>query len=447
MSERYDGIRAVVVGLGASGEAAARALSRRGAHVIVVDRADDARIRERMSLLSDVDVRLGVDGAREAATADLVVVSPGVAPWVPAVTAAREAGVTVTTEVDIAYELSPHPERLIGITGTNGKTTSTEMTVAALTGAGVDAVPAGNIGRPLVDVIEESHDVIVVELSSFQLEYARTLRCHIGVLLNIAEDHLDWHGSFEAYASAKTKLFAPQEHDDVAIHFDDVACARAASAGQGRRVPFSNAYKPAGGAGIEDGWIAVPEGRVVAVDELRVGGAAMIADATAAAAAAAAYGADLSLVAKGLASFEAAPHRLERVATVAGVTFVNDSKATNPHATLSALSGMSDVVLIAGGRNKGMDLSVLSRAAQTVKAVVAIGESTQEVLAAFPGVPGVAAETIDDAVRRAARLAKPGDTVLLSPACASFDLFADYRARGDAFHAAVTRLAGEEGAR
>jgi len=447
MSRRYAGMRALVVGLGVSGEAAARALSRRGARVTVVDRSDGPTVRERATNLADVEVRLAIDGVREAAEADLLVVSPGVRPDAPAVSAARESGVPVTTEVDIAYELAPFPERLIGVTGTNGKTTTTEMTVAALSAAGVDVVAAGNIGRPLVEVIDEGHDVVVVELSSFQLHYTGALRCHIGVLLNIADDHLDWHGSFAAYARDKAKLFAPQERGDVAIHFDDDTCARAAGAGKGRRIAFSNAYVPAGGAGIEDGWIVVPEGRVVAVDDLRVGGSAMIADATAAAAAASAYGADPSLVAKGLAAFEPASHRMERVATIAGVAYINDSKATNPHATLSALSGMHRVVLIAGGRNKGMDLSVLSNAAGAVKAVVAIGESSREVLAAFPGVPRAEADTMDHAVARATALAGPGDTVLLSPACASFDLFADYRARGEAFRVAVARLAPGRGTR
>jgi UDP-N-acetylmuramoylalanine--D-glutamate ligase len=347
----------------------------------------------------------------------------------------------VWTEVELAYRLMPVPERLLGVTGTNGKTSTTEMIVSALAASGYDAAAAGNIGRPLVDVIAESHDAVVVELSSFQLHYVDRFRAHVGVLLNIAQDHLDWHGSFDAYAADKSKLFATQTYDDVAIHFDDGVCARAASAGSGRRLAFSPVRVPDGGAGVDDGWIVVPQGRVVAVADLHARGGAMIANAVAAAAAACALGADPARVGKGLASFEPGAHRMEHVVTIDDVDYVNDSKATNPHATLAALDGLDGVVLIAGGRNKGLDLSVLGRAGAAIRTVVSIGESAEEIVRAFPETPVRRAPTMEDAVRLAARLARPGDTVLLSPACASFDMFPDYRARGEAFRAAVRGLA------
>lgn len=438
-----DAKRVLVAGLGVSGEAAARVLLALGHHVTVTDDTDDERQRERASRLPGANVVLGNDGSEAARACEILIASPGLRPSAPVFAAAREAGVPVWSEVELAYRLAIRP--ILGVTGTNGKTTTTQMIAAALGEAGYRVVAAGNIGFPLVDAVLQDHDVIVAELSSFQLHFTHEFHAPVAVLLNIADDHLDWHGSFEAYAVAKARIFDRQVKGDVAVHFDDELCATAADVGAGRRVPFSPAYVPPAGAGVEDGWIVAPEGRVVEVPSLRVRGRAMLANAVAAAAAACAFGADPERVGSALAAFEPQAHRMEPVATAGGITYVNDSKATNPHATLAALEGLHNVVLIAGGRNKGLDLGTLARATYSVKAVVAIGESASDVVAAFAGTPAERAATMDDAVERAAAVARPGDTVLLSPACASFDMFTDYRARGEAFRAAVKRIAARGG--
>ena len=442
------GTAVLVLGLGVSGEAAARHLLGMGADVTVVDEADDAALRERATGLPDARIVLGerTAGADTASAVDLVVASPGVPEHATALAAARGAGVPVWSEVELAYRLARAP--ILGITGTNGKTTTTQMLAAALSESGMRTTAAGNIGFPLVDAAVEDHEVIVAELSSFQLRHVVSFSSPVAVLLNVADDHLDWHGSFDAYLAAKARLFERQEPQDWAIHHDDERCAHAAGGSGGSRVAFAAGPPPAGGAGVADGAVVVPRGTVVDVDALRSRGKPAIANAVAAAAAAAAFGAPLEPVGRALAGFEPLPHRMELVATVGGVAYVNDSKATNPHAVLAALEGADRVVLIAGGRNKGLDLSVLTAAAGAVRAVVAIGEAGPTIADAFAAA-GVAAEhagSMDEAVARAAVVAEPGDTVLLSPGCASFDMFADYKARGEAFRAAVKRLRQASGA-
>ena len=438
--------RVLVLGLGISGEAAARHLLRLGVAVTVADRSDDAAVRERAATLPGARVVLG--GSREAeavADADLVVASPGVPERAPALAAARDAGVTIWSEVELAYRLGTPP--IIGVTGTNGKTTTTRMLADALVAAGIRAVAAGNIGRPLVDAAVEDHQVIVAELSSFQLRHIVSFRAVVGVLLNVADDHLDWHGTFDAYVAAKARLFENQRAGDVAVHLADDACTRAAAGSPGRRIGFSIDGRPAGGAGVEDGWIVVPEGRVIEVSRLRARGRPARANAIAAATAACAYGAAPAPVGDALAAFAPLAHRMEIVADVGGVAYINDSKATNPHAVLAALEGLERVVLIAGGRNKGLDLGPLGGVASDVVRVVAVGESAGAIAAVFErkGVAVERASTMDEAVALAAAAARPGDTVILSPGCASFDMFADYKARGEALRAGVKRLASREG--
>lgn len=438
------GDRVLVLGLGVSGEAAARHLLALGAEVTVVDEADDAALRERAGRLEGARVALGRPAAAAdgLAGADLVVTSPGVPERSPVLAAAREAGIPVWSEVELAFRLARAP--ILGVTGTNGKTTTTGMLAAALAGVGMRAAAAGNIGRPLVDAAVEGHEVVVAELSSFQLRHVVSFRAPVGVLLNVADDHLDWHGSFDRYLAAKARLFSNQRAGDWAIHHDDPTCAGAAGCGGGKPLSFSPGAPPSHGAGVEDGWITVPQGRVVEAARLRAKGRPNLANAVAAAAGACAYGADPEGVGQALALVEPLRHRMELVAEIGGVTYLDDSKATNPHAVLSALEGLERVILIAGGRNKGLDLSGLAAAANSVRSVVAIGESASEVAAAFEsaGTPVERAAGMEEAVRQASDRATAGDTVLLSPGCASLDMFADYRARGEAFRAAVKRLEG-----
>lgn len=439
------GTTVVVLGLGLSGEAAVRHLVGLGADVTAVDEADDAVLRERARVLNGARIVLGgtAAGPDLAASADLVVASPGVPERAASLEAARGAGVPVWSEVELAFRLATAP--ILGVTGTNGKTTTTGMLAASLVEAGVRAGAAGNIGFPLVDAAVEGHEVIVAELSSFQLRHVVSFRTPVGVLLNVADDHLDWHGTFDAYVAAKARLFERQTAEDFAIHHADEECARAAGASGGTLVPFSASKPVTGGAGVRDGKIVVPQGDVVYTAALRARGKPALANAVAAAAAAAAFGAPLEPIARALAQFASLPHRMELVATIGGVTYVNDSKATNPHAVLAALDGAERVVLIAGGRNKGLDLSALTAAAGAVRAVVAIGEAGPEIADSFEemGIPAERAGSMDDAVARAAAIATSGDTVLLSPGCASFDMFGDYRGRGESFRAAVKRISSE----
>ena len=439
------GDRVLVLGLGLSGEAAARHLLRLHASVTVADRTDDPAIRERASRLAGARAVLGgVETADVVDGCDLVVTSPGVPERAPVLAAAREADVPIWSEVELAYRLSRAP--IIGVTGTNGKTTTTGMLAAGLSGAGFRAAAAGNIGRPLVDAAVEDLQVIVAELSSFQLRHIVAFRAPVGVLLNAADDHLDWHGSFDAYLGAKARLFENQTSSDVAVHLDDEPCARAVAGSSARRVPFATDHVPDRGAGVAGGWITVPEGRVVDVTRLRARGRPALANAVAAAAAACAYGATPDRVGDAIASYEPLAHRMELVAEVGGVAYINDSKATNPHAVMAALDGLERVILIAGGRNKGLDLSPLASTPAVIRAI-AIGQSAAEVVDAFEraAVPVERAASMDDAVARAVAATAPGDTVLLSPGCASFDMFADYKARGEAFRAAVKRLTSKEG--
>ncbi len=431
----------VVLGLARSGEAAARALLERGARVTVLDAADGAAQRARAARLAGAEVALGRVDPADIDGAELVITSPGVPPPSPWLVAARTEGVPVWSEVELAFRLGVEPA--IGITGTNGKTTAAQMTAAALTAAGHPAIAAGNVGTPLVEMVG-TDDIIVAELSSFQLDTIEEFRVPVAVLLNLAHDHIDWHGDFESYGRAKARIFGNQTAEDLAVVHADPLCGRLAGTGRARQIPFYEHSVPLGGAGVEDGWIVVPQGRVVAVETLANLARPFVADAIAAAAAACALGADPAGVGDGLTGFRPGRHRVEHVATIDGVRFVDDSKATDPHATLAALEGLTDVVLIAGGRDRSHALGDLAAASGTLRAVVALGEAagTIERIFAPAGVEVLPVGSMDDAVATAIERAKPGDTVLLSPACASLDMFDDYEARGDAFRVAVERYEG-----
>lgn len=437
------GDRVLVLGLGVSGEAAARHLLAMGCSVAVADGADDETVRERAARLPGAEIRLGREDPDDTAGAALVVVAPGVPPSSPVSTAAHHAGIPVWGEVELAYRMARAP--ILGVTGTNGKTTVTEMLASALAGAGRRVRRAGNIGDPLSDAAASDCDVIAAELSSFQLHSIVSLRCPVAALLNVAPDHLDWHGSLDAYGEAKSRIFENQRRGDTAVvHTAETGWLRNPSP---QRVAFTDAPPPENGAGVLEGWIVTPEGRVVETARLRVRGRPNLGNAVAAAAVAAAFlGEPARGIGEGLAAFAPRPHRMEVVASVGGVSYVNDSKATNPHATAAALSGVEQAVLIAGGRNKGLDLSALAGWAEHLRAAVVIGEAGDEIEQALTpaGVRVERAGSMDEAVDIAAGLAAPGDSVLLSPACASFDMFADYRARGEAFRAAVKRLEARE---
>ncbi|MBV8159847.1 MAG: UDP-N-acetylmuramoyl-L-alanine--D-glutamate ligase [Acidimicrobiia bacterium] len=444
MAERE---RALVVGLGISGAAVARSLAGRGCDVVAVDDHPDEAVRARRAELGalGIDVVTKPDASALAALvqhADLVVPSPGVPPRHPVFTLARERGVSVLGEVELAARWAGKP--LVAITGTNGKTTVTGLVTDMLVASGIAAVAAGNIGVPLVEAAEGPADVLVVEVSSFQLELTEEFHPRVAVWLNLAPDHLDWHPDLEAYGRAKARVWARQGSDDQAVvNADDAGVMRWAGTAPGRVVTFGHA---AADYRVDGGTLCTPDGTaIVDVASLRRSLPHDIVNALAASAAALAAGGGLDGVRTALREWEGFPHRVALVGDAGGVQWYDDSKATNPHATLAALRGFASTVLIAGGRNKGLDLSVLAQGADRVRAVVAVGEAASEVEQAFAGVrPVTVATSMDEAVRLAGGLVEPGDAVLLSPGCASFDWYRSYGERGDDFQRAVGQLLEEE---
>jgi UDP-N-acetylmuramoylalanine--D-glutamate ligase len=449
-------MRALVLGLAATGEAVALALCKEGWDVVVTDDEPGGeayrRRRERVVAAgAAVNDAPGAEWyAAHAPATDLVVPSPLVKETHPAIVAAGAAGVPVRSEIDLAAERAEAP--IVAVTGTNGKTTVTSLTTAMLNASGRRAVAAGNIGRTLLEAAEDDVDVLVAEVSSFQLAFTETFRPRVAVLLALAEDHLDWHGNFDNYVAAKTRVFAYQRDDDLLVFDgDDPIARRAAAAGRGRRVAVTTTAPSDRGVPVIDDTAAyhiadrelrTPDGHTFAtLDGMSRALPHDRTNALASAAAALAVGATETGVRTALAAYQTMPHRVALVGEHGEVQYVDDSKATNPHATVHAVAAFESVVLLAGGRNKGLDLSVLARDPEHVRAVVAFGEAAPEVQAAFAGVrPVVVASSMHDAVEQAAALTRPGDVVLLSPACASFDAYPNYSARGDDFATEVRAL-------
>lgn len=443
--------RVLVVGLRTTGLAAARHLVAAGDEVTVVEERPGqpgypARVEAvRAAGAALVEAPEGADWPALVAGTDLVVPSPGVAPGHPVLLAAAAAGVPVRGDVDLALEAARVP--VVAVTGTNGKTTVTTLIASMLEAEGLRAPAAGNIGWALLDALDRPMDALVAEVSSFQLHTTTAaFRPRVAVLLNVAEDHLDWHGSFEAYAADKAKVFAHQSGDDLLVYnADDPVVARLAATAPARRVACSTAVGATEGYRIDGGALVDPAGRsIVEVGELPMRAPHDLANALAAAAAAMELGAGAEAVRGALRAARRLHHRVEPIGETRGVRYVDDSKATNPHATLTAVLGFDRSVLIAGGRNKGIDLGVLRPLAPRLRGVVAIGEAAPEVVAAFEGsVATVVAASMRSAVRAAADMAEPGDVVLLSPACASFDWYRSYEERGDDFRTEVERFAAE----
>lgn len=431
-------MRLLVLGGGVSGTAAAR-LARRQGHVVTV--YDEARILPGPLLEVGVGVVSGgwepglLDGV------DLVVASPGFPERSLPVVETLEAGVPIWSEVEYAWR-QIEDRSIVAVTGTNGKTTVTSLVAAMLTRSGIDTVAAGNIGTALSDVVQDDWDVAVVETSSFQLRFIDRFHPPAAALLNIAADHLDWHGSAEAYAAAKARIFERQGPGDLLVFdVDDPGAAAAVRRAAATLHPVSSTRRPEGGSGVEAGELVLPAVKVP-VDELGSDDPAHLVDMAAAAVLALDRGADPDAVLETLREFRPPAHRRAVVGSVAGVTYVDDSKATNLHAARAAASAYPSVVLIAGGLAKGLDLRDLAHAPNLV-ALIGIGTAGPQ-LAAEAGKRGHTAATMEEAVALAATLAAPGDTVLLAPGGASFDQFESYSERGDRFVSAVRRLENEE---
>jgi UDP-N-acetylmuramoylalanine--D-glutamate ligase len=446
--------RLVVIGFGVTGRAVSRWAIAAGYEVDVFDDRADAALVEA-GRQAGVAVEPSPTGARLDARlrrADLVVPSPGVPAGHPVLQAALNLGRPVHSEIELAWRASlAHPtSRLLAITGTNGKTTVTTLVQAILESSGLSALAAGNIGLPLIDAVAAGHQFVVAEVSSFQLQFTEQFRPAVSCWLNLAPDHLDWHPDLAHYAAAKCRVWANQGDGDQAVFNADDPAVAAHSAHIPPRVERL-AFSTVGPAafGLAAGTLTGPGGEpVVDADELPRSLPHDLSNALAAAAVATAAGASLAACREALVRTGPLPHRIELVASAAGVDWYDDSKATTPASVLAAVAGFPSVVLIAGGRNKGLDLSVLSGAVPPVRAVVAIGEAAAEVEASLgPLVPTVTAASMDHAVAAAASLARPGDAVVLSPGCASFDWYRSYAERGADFARAVSRLTHEGGRR
>lgn len=435
-----------MTGLGASGFAAARALLERDASVKVTESADTPQVRSQAEKLRSLGADVEIGGHDLGALdADLAVLSPGIPPTAEIITALRDSSVPVISEIELAYRMGECD--FLAVTGTNGKTTTTSLLAAILKAAGRPSVAAGNIGLPLVDAVAEvgPTGVIAVEVSSFQLAFIDTFRPQVAIVLNIAEDHTDWHGTIEAYAASKARITVNQTADDALVVNQDDERARAVAEGSRARVMTFSATASADAA-ITDDHLTWRGDRVMPRAEVLLPGRAGTEDALAALACAATYGIDRDAIAAALRSFRPLHHRLEVVASQDGVTYIDDSKATNPHATLSAVSDLSGVVLIAGGRSKGVDLNALKATVPPVIAVVAIGEAADEIATVFSElVPVDIADDMDTAVKRARAISVPGGSVLLSPGCASLDMYKSYAERGEHFARAVRSILSEEG--
>ena len=448
MTGRFAGERAVVVGAGVAGTGAARVLSAEGARVLVTDARPEADLPSAAQLEAiGVEIHAGGHDPSHLEGATMVVTGPGVSPDADVLRWARERGLPVWGEMELGARLARVP--YLAVTGTNGKTTVASMIEACLRIGGIDALACGNIGLSFPEAAREEHDVLVVEVSSFQLALQGSFHPTISVLLNVAPDHLDWHGTFESYVAAKERIHALQTGNDVHVgNRDDRLAAEISSRADCVLRWFRRGSPDEGEVGYVDGdLVARVDGthRLGPIDPERAG---YREDAAAAAAVAIAYGVGPAAAAAALAGFSPGPHRGEIVATVEGVRFVDNSKATNVHAAAAAIDGAGHAVLIAGGRAKGVDLSPLKGHSRRLRAVIAIGESAPDVVDVFEGsVPTDVAGSIEDAVRDAFAAAVPGDTVLLAPACASWDQFESYVERGDRFVAAARSLHAEARAR
>ncbi|WP_033348041.1 UDP-N-acetylmuramoyl-L-alanine--D-glutamate ligase [Kitasatospora aureofaciens] len=470
----FNDLPVVVAGLGVSGISAARVLNGLGARVTVVDGGSGEGLRARAAELEalGVAVRLG-DGASLPEGTELVVTSPGWAPDSPLFAAAEAAGVPVWGDVELAWRLrkplpgTGEPAPWLAVTGTNGKTTTVQMLASILTAAGKRTAAVGNVGVSVLDAVlaEEPYDVLAVELSSYQLHWAPSLRPYSAAVLNLAPDHLDWHGSMEAYAADKGRIY---EGNVVACVYNladpaTEALVREADVEEGcRAIGFGLGAPGPSNFGVVDGLLvdrAFVEDRarnaaeLGAVEDVNPPAPHNIANALAAAALARAYGVEPKAVREGLRAFRPDAHRIAEVGTVREVTYIDDSKATNTHAAAASLAAYRPIVWIAGGLAKGATFDDLVQgAAERLRAVVLIGQDRALIREALerhaPDVPVIdAAEgqtgavAMTEVVRTAASLARSGDTVLLAPACASMDMFTNYGERGDLFAAAVRELA------
>jgi UDP-N-acetylmuramoylalanine--D-glutamate ligase len=440
----FKGKKVTVVGLARSGVAAARALHALGAIVTVTDKKPlDQLAAQLTSLGSGITVVAGDHPDRIFIETDLIVLSPGV-PGVAPVQRARQRGVRVISELELAWMLSDAP--YVGITGTNGKSTVTTLVGLMLAKSKKKVLVAGNIGTALTEDISQlaGKDWIVAELSSFQLEDIETFRPRIATILNVTQDHLDRYHTIEEYGEAKARIFMNQQKDDyLVLNFDDPIVQSYTRRTAATVIPFSRRLRFNPGACVHEGYLMFNGKRIIAAHELRISGVHNLENALAATALSMLAGADIESVASVLREFPGLEHRLEFVREKDGVSYINDSKGTNVGAVLKSVEGFTrPVILIAGGLDKGSDFSPLyDLFKHRVKLLILIGKAADKMASALGmATETVFAQTLQEAVRFASTRAGRGDVVLLSPACASFDMFKDFEDRGRQFKEAVMSL-------
>ena len=436
----------LVFGLAIAGQAVARELVRRGESVVLADDAvsdlHQAFSKQigmpLVALTSSSEIQQVLNSVARVAPA------PGIPEGHRVIVAARELGVEICSELEIAYRYerdSPsEPRPMVGITGTDGKTTTTMMTAAILESAGLRTMAVGNTDVPLISALNTDARAFAVECSSFRLAHTQQFRMCASAWLNFAPDHLDWHPNLNDYFEAKAKMWAHCVEGDVAVApFDDLRIIKAAQASNARIVTFGIA---GGDYHSFEGWLCGPMGRIMPISEMGRSLPHDVSNALAAIAVCLEAGlANVADVASALQIFKNAPHRIQFVGEKGGVRWFNDSKATSPHAVSVALNSFENIVLIAGGKNKGLDLSALAEQPSRMRAVVAIGDASDEVAHAFTGVCEIKrATSMQEAVNVADSIAQDGDVVLLSPGCTSYDWYANYGQRGEDFMKCVGKL-------
>jgi UDP-N-acetylmuramoylalanine--D-glutamate ligase len=442
--EDFKGKRVTVVGLGRSGIAAARALDALGAFVTVTDKKPLDQLESEMKLLSSgIKSAAGGHPNHILVETDLVVLSPGV-PKIPQIRLAQQQGVRVISELELAWLLSEAP--YIGITGTNGKSTVTTLVGLMLAKAKKKVLVAGNIGNALTEDISKlkKQDWIVAELSSFQLEDIETFRPRVAAILNVSQDHLDRYHDLNEYVEAKARIFMNQRQEDsLVLNFDDPVVKSFAKRTAATVLPFSRLLRFNPGACVQEGYLTVSGKRICRTDEIRIQGVHNLENALAAAAISQCAGADGESVAEVLREFPGLEHRLEFVREKDGVSYINDSKGTNVGAVVKSVEGfMQPVILIAGGLDKGSDFSPLIELfRRKVKLLILIGKAADKMAEALGTATEIIfAASLEEAVQLASKRSSRGDAVLLSPACASFDMFRDFEDRGKKFKEAVRAL-------
>ncbi|HXM67345.1 MAG TPA: UDP-N-acetylmuramoyl-L-alanine--D-glutamate ligase [Candidatus Acidoferrum sp.] len=444
--------RVLVVGLGKSGVASALFLKAHGARVTVSDTKSGDELRNEIPVLLDhgITVETGGHGERTFRGQDLIVVSPGVPVDASLLQQARSLGEMVIGEIELAAQFLPGP--IVAITGSNGKTTTTTLTGEILTAGGLPTLVGGNIGTPAISLAERAkpETVIVLEVSSFQLETIQTFHPKIAVVLNVTPDHLDRHRTFDAYVDAKARMFENQHGNDFAVlNADDPTCVAMAERTRAQVFWFSRQKEVKLGAWVREGNILFRDEErqreIMLASEIPLKGAHNLENVLAAVCAGALMGCAPEKIRQAVRDFKAVEHRLEFVATIRGVDYYNDSKATNVDATIKALESFpGDIHLILGGKDKGSDYSVLNDLLrERVKRVYTIGAAAEKIESQIKGTEVEHAETLEHAVRKANAAAQAGDVVLLAPACASFDQFKSYEHRGQVFKEIVRGLAAE----